>query len=318
LRRYLHSALAENTWRTYQAQWRLFAHWCEQRGCTALPAAPESVAEYVAERALAGAAPASLGVTLAALRFGHVTAGLSFAVDDPLLAMAMRGIRRQHVRPQKQAQALTGDLLREILARSGNGVRDVRDGALLAMLYIFALRPSDAVALDWREAGGGRGWLRIGGDRAEIVLLGSKASPGKSERAVIPTADNPMAVDVITRWIVLARIKAGEPLLRGLNRGGGISADRLHSGSIASVVRRAIARHLQGLGLSREEAMAEARHFSGHSARVGFYIAASEAGVPPQHVAALARHAGLAMARRYARQADLLKCAPHRTPGVGV
>ena len=37
-----------------------------------------------------------------------------------------------------------------------------------------------------------------------------------------------------------------------------------------------------------------------------------------QHIAALARHKSLAMALRYTRQAELLRCAPHAQVGVGV
>jgi hypothetical protein len=48
------------------------------------------------------------------------------------------------------------------------------------------------------------------------------------------------------------------------------------------------------------------------------YVTASEAGVAPLHLAALGRHASLVMVRRYAAQADMLRAAPHRGPGVGV
>ena len=36
----LEAVLADNTRRTYDAQWRLFAGWCDQVGLTSLPAAP--------------------------------------------------------------------------------------------------------------------------------------------------------------------------------------------------------------------------------------------------------------------------------------
>ena len=55
----------------------------------------------------------------------------------------------------------------------------------------------------------------------------------------------------------------------------------------------------------------EAGRFSGHSGRVGLYVSATEAGVPAQHIAALARHKSMAIVLRYAQQADLLACSPH-------
>ena len=67
-----------------------------------------------------------------------------------------------------------------------------------------------------------------------------------------------------------------------------------------------------------DTAVLQANLYSGHSGRVGLYVSASEAGVAPQTLAALARHVSLAMVRRYADRADMLKCAPHRAAGVGV
>jgi site-specific recombinase XerC len=283
-----------------------------------LPAEPEIVAEYLAQRAQAGAAVASLNVTLAALRFAHTIAGLTLRLDSPLLTLLMKGIRRQHLRPQRQAEPLTGDLLRQVLGQPRKTTEDLRDGALLAILYVFGLRAAEAVALDWQVAGDGRGWLRVLPDRAEVVLLGSKASPGQTERVVIPTTDNPLAIEAIAGWISYARVTQGEPLLRALTRGGGVAAGQLHAGSIGRIVKCAMARHFQREGLSREVALARAASFSGHSGRVGMCVTATEAGVPHQHLAALVRHTSLAMVRRYAEQADRFKCAPHRTPGVGV
>ena len=318
LRHYAHGAHAENTWRTYNAQWRDFAVWCDRHGAVALPAQPQIVAEYLARRAQAGIAVASLGVTLAALRFAHTAAGVSFQLNDPILGLVIKGIRRHHLRPQRQAEPLTGALLRQILCQPKDVTEDLRDGALLAMLYLFGLRAAEAVALDWQEAGQGRGWLRICQDRAEVVLLGSKSSPGHTERVVIPTGDNPLGMDAIGCWAAHACIGSGEPLFRALRRGGGVGPHRLHGSSVPRIIKAAVARHFQRLGMSRESSLVKAERFSGHSGRIGLYVTASEAGVAPQHLAALARHASLAMVRRYAAQADMLKCAPHRSPGVGV
>jgi len=69
--------------------------------------------------------------------------------------------------------------------------------------------------------------------------------------------------------------------------------------------------------MSRESSLAKAERFSGHSGRS---VSMSQRARLVSRTApcALARHASLAMVRRYAAQADMLKCAPHRSPGVGV
>jgi site-specific recombinase XerC len=318
LRQYVHGARADNTWRTYRGQWRRFTHWCDQQGVAALPAEPQIVAAYLAERAQAGGAVASLSVTLAALRFAHTAAGLGSRLDSPVLTLVIDGIRRRHLRAQRQAEPLRGDLLRQVLCQTGRTPEDLRNAALLALLYVFGLRPSEATALDWQHPGQGRTWLRLLSDRGELILLGSKAAPSEVETIAIPTASNPLAFAAIARWIDHARIEVGAPVLRALARGGGIASSRLHVGSIGSIVKRAMARHFQRIGLPPEEARARAMRFSGHSGRVGLCVTASEAGVRLQHVAALTRHASLATAGRYAAQANQLQCAPHLTPGVGV
>jgi hypothetical protein len=48
------------------------------------------------------------------------------------------------------------------------------------------------------------------------------------------------------------------------------------------------------------------------------YKAASEAGVPIEAVAALARHKSLNVAQNYARHADQLRRAPSRNPAVPI
>jgi hypothetical protein len=48
-REYIRASKAENTLRGYQSDWREFCAWCEGHGVGPLPAAPETVAAYIAE-----------------------------------------------------------------------------------------------------------------------------------------------------------------------------------------------------------------------------------------------------------------------------
>lgn len=92
----------------------------------------------------------------------------------------------------------------------------------------------------------------------------------------------------------------------------------LHIDSISWIVKRIMLRHFVGQGIECQDAEGRANRFSDHSGRVGLFVASAEADVPPQHMAAVARHRGLAMARRYSKQADMLVCAPYSRKGVGV
>lgn len=309
---------APSTQRAYAAQWRAFINWCTAQGCRALPAEPIAAAAFLAHRAQAGAALATINLDLAAIVFAHRAAGAPFDRTHPDLTAVVEGIRREHVRPQRQAEPITCSMLRQLLDCLGQAPADLRNAALLSALYTFALRPSEAVALDWMQVGDGRGWLRIGATRAELTLLGSKASPGGIERVLVPTGSSVRTLEAIAHWVNHARIRPGEPLLRPLTRAGQVRRERLHPDSIGGIVKNAMLRIFLTEGLEHEQAVARSRGYSGHSARVGFYVSATEAGVPVQQVAAVARHRGLAMARRYAKQADMLIYAPHARDGVGL
>ena len=47
VRQYADHAKAANTWRAYRIDWDDFVGWCELHRCAPLPAAPETVAEYL-------------------------------------------------------------------------------------------------------------------------------------------------------------------------------------------------------------------------------------------------------------------------------
>src|SRR5438045_8181558 len=133
LRAYVRDARAGSTQRAYAAQWQQFATWCGRQGMSALPADPRLVAEYLAVRAQAGVAVASINVMLSAVCFMHKTSGLSFARTHPILMLAVDGIRRRHAGLQRQAEPLTGRLLGEVLAQLGEEPADLRDAALLSL-----------------------------------------------------------------------------------------------------------------------------------------------------------------------------------------
>ena len=133
----------------------------------------------------------------------------------------------------------------------------------------------------------------------------------------IPRADNPGLVAALERWIAVADINSGEPLFRSIKKGGHIR-ERLGDGGVCHALKARIASYLLSCGYTREAAEDEAKKFSGHSGRVGMYTAASDAGVPIEAVAALARHKSLHVAQKYARHADQLRRAPSKNPALAI
>ena len=107
----LEAVLSNNTRRVYGAQWRLFNEWCDSVGLPSLPAQPLTVARYLAVRAGDGAAVATLRLATSAIAKVHEWAGHDSPCRDRGVREALKGWGRQLARPQRQAGALTADVL---------------------------------------------------------------------------------------------------------------------------------------------------------------------------------------------------------------
>jgi site-specific recombinase XerC len=317
LRTYARASRSESTRRNYAAQWKIFAAWCEGAGHASAPAHPKVVAAWLSDRAQAGIAVSTLNVALAAVANVHTAKGLGFDRNHPDLKMVWEGIRRSHVKPARQAAPVTADLLRDIFASMGDTMIETRDAALLALMYVAALRRSEAAGLDWGKLGDGAGFVTITDTALSLTLAKSKASQGEAVTVSVPRPSNLRTIVAIEAWVAAAGIEPGQPLMRSVAQngtvGGRISPDGVHR-----ALKCRMARYFEAQGNSREMSRAEAALYSGHSARVGFYVAAADAGAPLQNIAAIARHKTLTMAKRYADKADMLRNAPHKIPGVGL
>lgn len=173
-------AVANNTRLNYNYQWNLYASWARDRGIEPLPADPEHLAAYLAERAeVLHHKPATLRAAVAAISFMHTSAEL----DDPCKSKQVReiisGATRDMGIAQKQAQGLTAQALETInrtahiprLTKSGNceppqaaPQRAKVDNAMMSLMRDGLLRPSEAADLVWgdlQEQDDGTGLLHI-------------------------------------------------------------------------------------------------------------------------------------------------------------
>ena len=161
-----HSAV---TRRIYLAAWRRFEAWADREGLGSIPALPETVAAYLAERAANGLSPASLRLDRAAIRHHHTDAGHANPADNEGVRRVLRGLTRRAAREgrtPRQAAALTEEGLAAIratahLRRTGPGGRTERaskarrrgevDIALVSVMRDALLRRSEAAALTWAD-----------------------------------------------------------------------------------------------------------------------------------------------------------------------
>jgi len=317
IRDVLDAAESANTRRAYDSQTAKFERWCLASSVAAFPATSATVAAFlVSLAALEGRRVATVSLALAAIGAAHRSQNLPFDSQALEIRQVMKGIRRKFACLQKQARPLDPMLVRAIAGAPCESITMARDAALVALLFCGALRRSELAGLDYGKSGGGDGVLKITPTTLELILLRSKS---RSEPTVvlIPAAENQLLVDAVSRWIDAAGLKPGAPMfpsIRKASRTGG----RLAPGGVSWALKACVERHLLAAGWSAEAARAEASTYSGHSGRIGLYVAGAEAGVALESIAGLARHRGLGIAQRYSRKADQLRRAPSLNPALQI
>jgi integrase/recombinase XerD len=160
--------------RTVDAYRRDLAHVSAFLGRSPAEATTEDLERYLAELRAAGLAPATLARRVAAIRafFRHQQL-LSDRTDNPAAELDL-----PHRRPKLPRTLSPGEAERLIDAAAGTHPRDLRDRALVELLYGAGLRVSEAVSL---EKGGisldDRLVRCVGkGDKERIVPIGRQAA----------------------------------------------------------------------------------------------------------------------------------------------
>src|SRR6202171_1964102 len=123
---------AASTRKAYGTDYRIFKAWCDARGVSALPAAPETVASYLASQA--GTSKAStLGRRAAAIRYAHKLAGLETPTDAEGVKATMRGIRRTFGGARNKKSPAVAAKMHSMAALAPEGPAGLRDRALLLL-----------------------------------------------------------------------------------------------------------------------------------------------------------------------------------------
>ena len=280
----LESVLSDNTRRVYGAQWRLFNDWCDLVGLRSLPAEPLTVARYLAVRAGSGSTIATLRLATSAIARVHRWAGHESPGRDRGVREALRGWGRRLAKPQRQAGALTADVLAVIRLtavqprKRGRGietpaqaaVRARFDLALVAVLSDAGLRRSEAAALTWGDV------QRWDDGSGRITVIRSKT-------------------DALAQGAVVAITPAAMRALEALRPMGVASSERVFGLSESQIARRVKA-------VARAAGLPDWEFFSGHSGRVGMARRMAQNGAPTHEIERQGRwKQGGGMVGRYTR-----------------
>ena len=263
----LEAVLSDNTKRVYSAQWRLFNEWCDSVGLPSLPAEPLTVARYLAARAKA-----------------HEWAGHESPCRDRGVRASLKGWGRRLAKPQRQAGALTADVLAVIRLTAGRPRRRGRgfetaeqaaqrgrvDLALGRVLSDGGLRRSEAAALTWGDV------QRWDDGSARITVIRSKTDALAQGAVVAITPAAMRALDIL--------------------RPAGVGGDAKVFGLSESQIARRVKAIAKAAGLSDWEL------FSGHSGRVGMARRMAQNGAPTHEIERQGRwKQGGGMVGRYTR-----------------
>jgi integrase len=279
---YVRDSLAENTRRAYLSDLGEFERWGGS-----IPASAETVASYVAARADT-LAVASLVRHVASISKAHEARGLPNPTRSELVRATMRGIKRTRGCAQREAKPLLRDDLLLVLDTIGDGLKDIRDRALLLVGFAGALRRSELVGLDVGD---------IEHVRQGIVLTLRRSKTdqdGQGRKIGIPYGRTRWCpVAALDAWLAASGISAGA-IFRPVDRHGRVHEGHLSGEGVALVVRERVAK--AGIDPAR---------YTGHSLRAGLATSAAQAGVPTWRIRAQTGHSSDAMLARYVREGEI-------------
>lgn len=233
--------------------------------------------------------PSTVAPRLAAIRYAHKLAGHESPTASEAVKATLRGIKRtKKVTPNRKAPA-TADKIAAMAAATGDGVRGLRDRALLLLGFAGTFRRFELVALDASDIQFCDGGLR--------VRIRSSETDQEGEGATITIVPGSFACPVkATRdWLKAARIKTG-PIFRPISKTGRVLNRRLSDRTVAEVVKAAARR----CGL-------KAKDFSGHSLRSEFLTSAARRGASIFKMMDASRHKSVETLRNYVRDAELFQ-----------
>jgi integrase len=246
---------------------------------------------------------ATVSHRLAVLAKWHRLKGWDSPTDDhrlrTLLAKARRAQARRGVSVHKKT-ALVAELLQAVLATCTDGLRGIRDRALLLLAWSGGgRRRSEVVGLQVGD-------LRRIDAATWVYALGSTKTDSSGIRREKPLRGE--AVAALEMWIAAAKLTEG-PLFRRLHRNERVGARAMTADHMARMVkRRARLAGIEG-------------DWAGHSLRSGFVTEAGRQGVPLGEVMAMTEHRSVGTVMGYfqagtllsSRSTDLLE-----QPNVGI
>lgn len=290
---YAAAARSPNTLGAYRFDLEDFVRYCRHQGDPALPAAPTTVAAYLAALAVQGRKVSTLERRLAAISQAHLLAGHDSPSRDAHVRTVLKGIRRTHGSAVTPKAPIMVEDLRAMVAALPSHPRGVRDHALLLLGFAGAFRRSELVGIT-------RSDIAFDRDGVIVTLRRSKTDQeGQGRRVAIPYGSFPQTCPVraLQDWLTVAGLNTDTadtgPVFRAVSPSG-LIRQPMTAQAVALIVKQAAKR--AGLDPHR---------FAGHSLRAGLCTAAARAGASERAIMNQTGHRSTATLRRYIRDGNL-------------
>lgn len=275
--------------------------WAENHNAPALPAQPEWICLYLADRSSSLKA-ATLARRLNAISYYHRKANcLLSPTHHPLVRETFKAIRREIGTKQKIKQALLTADVRKIVACCPDSLAGKRDKAVYLISFAGMLRREDSSALRFEG-------LQFTPEGLVITLDHGKTDQESRGReiSIVPGVDPATCPLLALRdWLDAAMISSG-PVFRGVDQKGRVSPSGLHRDSIGYIIKRAAAR--AGMNVAG---------IAGHSLRSGGITTAATNGVPEYIIRRQSCHSPASRSfHRYIRLAE--RFSKNASSGLGL
>lgn len=287
VREFLRASKSDATLRAYRCDLEHFTAWGG-----VIPATSQLIANYLADNADV-LSVATLERRLVALSTVHKSLGDDNPVRKELVRTTMKGIRRTKGAAQRQVAPITKDRLLAMVATCEDGLRGLRDQALLLVGFSAALRRSELVALNCKN-------IEFVPEGAIVTIERSKTDQeGRGRKIGVPYAKGPVCpVQALQKYLRATNLKDG-PIFRPMNGSNSLGETRLTAASVALAIKcRA---KLAGFDPSM---------FSGHSLRAGFATSAAQAGAATWTIMKQTGHRSEKTFRRYIRAGEMFASNP--------
>lgn len=140
--RYLEQSRADNTRRAYRADWEDFTAWCKKYHRAPLPALPDTVDYYLADRSQ-DLKTSTLERRLADIAEAHRAAGHQSPNKSAQVKLVWAGIRREKGVAKNHKKPTLTKHIREMVDHLPQGLLGVRDRALILLGFAGAMRRSE-------------------------------------------------------------------------------------------------------------------------------------------------------------------------------